>query len=81
MSLVGQKAPVSKLASRVQCTAISRLFQSHAELRASANSGSRRPLFEHCVGMHEECFRDGDTEGLRGLEVHDQPEPRWALDR
>jgi len=37
-------------------------------------------LFNYCVGTHEDCFRDGDPEGFRGLEVHDQIEPRWALD-
>src|SRR5262245_30276540 len=38
------------------------------------------PSFEHCVRTHEDCFWDGDTEGFRGLYVHDQIEPRWALD-
>ena len=36
--------------------------------------------FEYYVGTHEDRFRDGDPEGFRGLEVHDQLEPRWALD-
>ena len=37
-------------------------------------------LLDHLVGAHKDCFGDGDPEGFRSLEVHDQLEPRWALD-
>src|ERR1700746_3008601 len=36
--------------------------------------------FDHLVGAHQDCFGDGDPESFRGFEVHDQLEPRWALD-
>jgi hypothetical protein len=36
--------------------------------------------FEHSVRAYEDCFGDADPEGFRGLEVHDQFEPRRALD-
>src|SRR5215831_19416017 len=37
--------------------------------------------FEHSVRTHEDCFGDANPEGFRGLEVHDQIEPRRAFDR
>src|SRR5947209_2399258 len=36
--------------------------------------------FDHLVGAHQDCFGDGDAESFRSLEVHDQLEPRRALD-
>src|SRR5262249_46044474 len=39
------------------------------------------PSFNHLVGAHKDRFRNGNSEGLRGLDVHDHLEPRWAFDR
>src|SRR5262249_28097136 len=36
-------------------------------------------LLDHLVGAHKDCFGDGDPEGFRSLEVHDQLESRRAL--
>jgi Histidine kinase-, DNA gyrase B-, and HSP90-like ATPase len=36
--------------------------------------------FDHRVCTQQDCFGDGDPEGFGNLEVHDQLEPRWALD-
>jgi hypothetical protein len=31
------------------------------------------------VSAQQDCFGDSHSEGFRDLEVHDQLEPRWAL--
>ena len=38
-------------------------------------------LLDHIVGAHEKCFRDRESERLRGGEVDDQIEPGWLLNR
>ena len=40
-----------------------------------------RALLDHLVGAHQECFRDGQADGLGGLEVDDQLESGWLLHR
>ena len=46
-----------------------------------AKFGSGRPSFYHLIGAQQERFRDCQAEGLCGLEVDDQLEFGWLLDR
>ena len=43
------------------------------DVRKSANTGSRRGLFDHLVGASEESRWDVEAKRLRGLEVDDAP--------
>src|SRR5436190_9939242 len=45
-----------------------------------ANIGSRSSSVNNLVGAQQNCFGDGHSKGFGGFEVHDQLEPRRALD-
>ena len=51
-----------------------------AQLTLCANTGSRSSSVNDLVGAQQDCFGDGHSEAFRDLEVHDQLEPRRALD-
>jgi hypothetical protein len=46
---------------------------------------SKNLLLDHLIGADEDCLRDGQPDGLRGLEVEDQLELRdllhWEIGR
>ena len=50
-----------------------------ARLAYEASAGSRRLLLDHLVGRRQQRFRDGEAEGLGGLEVDDQLDLRDLL--
>src|SRR5258705_6846878 len=50
-----------------------------AHLRARHMQCSKNLLLDHLIGADEDCLRDGQPDGLRGLEVEDQLELRDLL--
>jgi hypothetical protein len=74
----------SKL-GHVRSALIATQFCSPAKCRegpkADSCTAAKGSLFDHLVGGLQESFRDSETKGLSGLEIHNQHVLGWELNR